>query len=47
VATIEAIAMALGILDGPAGEQHLNDALDLLVTRTLRMKLETIPSTAG
>lgn len=35
LATIEAIAMALGVLDGPAGQDHLGHVFALMVERTL------------
>jgi len=40
LATIEAIAIALGILDGPAGRDHLNAIFSRMVARTLTNKLE-------
>jgi DTW domain-containing protein YfiP len=35
LATIEAIARTLGILEGPTVQKALEDLLDLMVTRTL------------
>ncbi|HEX5131708.1 MAG TPA: tRNA-uridine aminocarboxypropyltransferase [Candidatus Krumholzibacteria bacterium] len=44
LATIEAIAIALGILDGPAVEDHLNAIFALMVERTLADRLAGPPS---
>jgi DTW domain-containing protein YfiP len=40
LATIEAIAMALGILDGPAAAEHLNAIFSLMMDRILTNQLE-------
>jgi DTW domain-containing protein YfiP len=39
-ATIEAIAMALGLLDGPAAAEHLNAIFSLMMDRILTNQLE-------
>jgi hypothetical protein len=36
--TLEAIARALGVLEGPEVEARLLEALDLFVERTLRVR---------
>ncbi|MCO5167436.1 MAG: DTW domain-containing protein [Planctomycetes bacterium] len=38
LATLEAVARALGALEGPAAQAHLEAAFDLLVERTLRLR---------
>ncbi|MBX3470206.1 MAG: DTW domain-containing protein [Planctomycetes bacterium] len=38
LATLEAVARALGILEGPAAQAHLEEAFDLMVERTLRLR---------
>jgi len=41
LATIEAIALALGILDGPAVQDHLERVFSLMVERTLSHRFHT------
>lgn len=47
LATIEAIARALGVLDGRAGQDHLDEIFSLMVERTLSDRFHVRSRTTG